>query len=103
LPADTKPSDYIVSLEITARKPGAPCECSGKTRYTALMAELAAIAASVASNCEFCLTYHTEHARKLGATSQEMAAAVATGRSIKEKPARAILKLAGRLLDTLPK
>jgi len=99
LPAGDKPSDYIVSLEITARKPGAICEIPEKSRYTPLAAQLASIAASVAANCEFCLTYHIEQARRLGATQAEMAAAVKTGRSVKEKPARAILKLAGRQLQ----
>jgi AhpD family alkylhydroperoxidase len=96
--ADTL-SESITSLEITARKPEASCGASVTSRYTPAVAELVAIGASVASNCEFCLTYHYEQGRRLGLTREEMSAAVATAKSIKDAPARAILKLAGRHLD----
>lgn len=66
--------------------------------YSAAVAELVAIGAAVASNCEPCLKYHIDQARKLGVSKADMARAVQTAQAVKENPAHAILSLADRLL-----
>jgi AhpD family alkylhydroperoxidase len=66
--------------------------------YSPAVAELVAIGAAIAANCEPCFRYHSAQARKLGVSSQDMARTVAMARAVKEAPARAILELAGRTL-----
>lgn len=61
--------------------------------------ELVAIGASIACGCMPCLKYHTDNARALGVTDEEMAKAVAMGQSVKETPARLVLELADRYLN----
>lgn len=73
--------------------------------YTAAVAELVAIGAAIASNCEPCFKYHFDQARKLGVSVEDMASAVETARAVKESPARSVLDLANRFLqrDAAPK
>jgi AhpD family alkylhydroperoxidase len=66
--------------------------------YTPAVEELVAIGAAIASNCEPCLSYHVEAARRLGVAEKDIAQAVQTARKVKETPARAILKVADALL-----
>lgn len=66
--------------------------------YTAAVAELVAIGAAIASNCEPCFKFHFDKARKLGVSLEDMARAVETARAVKESPARSILDLANRFL-----
>ena len=66
--------------------------------YTEAVAELVAIGASIASNCETCLKFHFDKGRKLGISLEDMARAVDTAQSVKEPPGRAVLLLADRLL-----
>jgi AhpD family alkylhydroperoxidase len=66
--------------------------------YTAAVAELVAIGAAIASNCELCFKFHFDKARKLGVSLEDMAGAVETARAVKESPARSVLELANRLL-----
>lgn len=66
----------------------------------AVTRELVAIGAAVGANCEPCLKYHYNEARRLGVEPTVMAAAVDVAREVKEAPARSILKLAGKLLGT---
>jgi AhpD family alkylhydroperoxidase len=61
-------------------------------------AELVAIGAAIAANCEPCFKYHYDQARKLGVSPGDMARAVALAQSVKETPARAVLALAERYL-----
>lgn len=68
--------------------------------YTPAVAELVAIGAAIASNCEPCFKYHFDKARKLGVSAGDMARAVATAQAVKESPARSILDLANRFLKT---
>ncbi len=68
--------------------------------YTPAVAELVAIGAAIASNCEPCLEFHVAKARKLGVVDEDIAEAVQTGRRVKESPARSILKRADELLGT---
>ena len=66
--------------------------------YTPAVAELVAIGASIASNCEPCFKFHFDKARKLGVSLEDMARAVETARAVRESPARSILELASRFL-----
>jgi AhpD family alkylhydroperoxidase len=66
--------------------------------YTEAVAELVAIGAAVGSNCEVCLKYHVDKARKLGVFPTDMHAAIQTAQMVKDTPARSILELAKRLL-----
>lgn len=67
--------------------------------YTEAIAELVAISAAIASNCEPCFRYHFDKARKLGVSLEDMARAVKTAQDVKEMPARSILELASRYLQ----
>jgi AhpD family alkylhydroperoxidase len=67
--------------------------------YTEAIAELVAIGAAIAANCEPCFRFHYSRARKLGVTKADMAQAVATARMVKEAPARAVLALAEKYLS----
>ena len=66
--------------------------------YTEAVAELVAIGAAVASNCEPCFKAHYDRARKLDVSREDMMRAVTTAQSVKETPARAVLELAQRYL-----
>ncbi len=70
-----------------------------KTIFSEAVAELVAIGAAVAANCEPCFKFHFDRARKLGVSREDMEQAVATAQAVKETPARAILALADRLLS----
>jgi hypothetical protein len=52
----------------------------------------------VASNCEACLKYHCNQARKLGVSNEEMIEAVNVALEVKEAPAGAMVQLAQKLL-----
>jgi len=93
LPPDTKPVDYLTSLEIQARKPVSTVE------YSAGVNELVAIGAAIAANCEPCLKYHYQQAQHLGVAKTDMARAVTTGAAVKDSPHQAILRLADRLTN----
>jgi len=67
--------------------------------FTQAVAELVAIGAAIAANCEPCFKYHYDQARKLGVSREEMLAAVRVGQSVKEAPARSVLVLAERYLS----
>lgn len=62
--------------------------------YTEQVNELVAIAA----NCEPCLKYHYDQARKLGVSDEDMLRAVRMAQRVKEAPAGRMLELASRLL-----
>ncbi len=66
--------------------------------YSPAVAELVAIGAAVAANCEPCFEYHYAQAKKLGVCPRDMAPAVAMAQAVKEAPARSILALAKRTL-----
>lgn len=67
--------------------------------YSPAVAELVAIGASIAANCERCFKYHFAQAKKLGVTCEDMACAVDTARRVKNAPAQAILEMAERFLN----
>lgn len=66
--------------------------------YSPAVAELVAIGAAIAANCEPCFKYHYARAQKLGVSSLDIARAVAMAQAVKEAPARAILGLAEQTL-----
>jgi AhpD family alkylhydroperoxidase len=68
--------------------------------FTDAVAELVAIGAAIASNCEPCLKFHYAAARKLGVSREDMACAVATAQGVKDTPAQSILMLADRILKS---
>lgn len=123
LPAGAKPSDYITSLDIQARKPaksnmnsgisakriplklaeGDPATCcvsSPASLWTPAVAELAAMGAAIAANCEPCLKYHYHEAQRLGISKADMAHAVRMAVTVKDAPHQSILRLADRLTGT---
>ena len=67
--------------------------------WSPIVEELVAIGASIACNCLPCLTYHTDKARSLGVSHEDMAKAVAMAEKVKRTPARLILELANRYMD----
>jgi AhpD family alkylhydroperoxidase len=72
---------------------------SAPSIFTEQVAELVAIGAAIASNCEPCFKYHYDQARKLGVEDADMRRAVDLAQKVKETPARAVLELASRYLD----
>ncbi|MFA5263873.1 MAG: arsenite efflux transporter metallochaperone ArsD [Opitutaceae bacterium] len=65
--------------------------------FTPAVAELVAIGAAIAANCEPCLRYHTREAEKLGVSAADMAKAVEQAARVKDSPHQAVLRLATRL------
>lgn len=62
------------------------------------IAELVAIGAAIAANCEPCLKYHHRKATELGITDEDMIQAVNVALRIKEQPTKMMVQLAQRLL-----
>ncbi len=69
-----------------------------RTLYTEAVAELVAIGAAIAANCEPCFKFHFDNARKLGVSHEDMLLAVNTAQGVKDAPARSVLDLANRML-----
>lgn len=67
--------------------------------FTDAVAELVAIGAAIAANCEPCFKHHFQQARKLGVSREDMMRAVRTAQSVKEAPAKSMLDLAHRYLE----
>lgn len=65
--------------------------------YSEAVAELVAIGAAVAANCEACLKYHYKRAQDLGVSADDLASAITTAQRVKETPARHMVALAERL------
>ncbi len=66
--------------------------------YTPAVAELVAIGAAIAANCEPCFRFHFEQARTLGVSTEDLASAVKTAQTVKDTPAQSIFDLAQRFL-----
>jgi AhpD family alkylhydroperoxidase len=66
--------------------------------FSDAVAELVAIGAAIASNCDPCFKYHYDKARKLGVSREDMWAAVTLAQNVKDTPAKAVLDLADRYL-----
>jgi AhpD family alkylhydroperoxidase len=69
-----------------------------KGLVTPAVAELIAIGASIASNCEPCFRHHYDQARRLGASNEDMIEAVNVALQVKNAPAQAMVRLAQRYL-----
>jgi AhpD family alkylhydroperoxidase len=80
LPAGAKIADYLVSLEVQARKP-APAAVESPARpadggiFRPEVGELVAIGAAVAANCEPCRKYHYDQATRQGGSTADIAQA----------------------------
>ncbi len=64
--------------------------------------ELIAIGASVTAHCQPCLTYHVERARTAGAAPDEIADAVAVGRTVRAGAGAKFDRLAASLAEREP-
>jgi len=60
------------------------------------VAELIAIGASAAANCDTCLRYHCKQAKRLGVSADDMASAVRIGLMVKQVPHDRLLAMAER-------
>lgn len=65
---------------------------------TPVVAELIAIGAAIAGNCETCFKYHYNQARKLGVSKDDIIDAVNIALQVKEAPAQAMVQLAQKYL-----
>lgn len=65
--------------------------------FSPAVAELVAIGAAIAANCEPCLKYHYRQAQSLGVSKVDMARAAEMGAKVKDSPHQSILRLANRL------
>jgi AhpD family alkylhydroperoxidase len=65
--------------------------------FTPAVAELVAIGASIAANCEPCLRFHVNEAEKLGVTKEDVSRAIAMATKVKEAPNKNVMRLAARL------
>jgi AhpD family alkylhydroperoxidase len=82
-------------LDLTESGPAEEAaEESDSGLVTPAVAELIAIGASIASNCEPCFRYHYDQARKLGVTNDDMLEAVNVALRVKDAPAQAMVRLA---------
>lgn len=70
--------------------------------FTPAVAELVAIGAAIAANCEPCLRYHEGEARKLGVSASDVARSVELAAKVKDAPHRNIMRLAARLTQMAP-
>ncbi len=68
--------------------------------FTEQVAELVALGAAIAANCEPCFKYHYDQARKLGVSGLDMRYAVDLAQKVKDTPARNMLNLAERYLGS---
>ena len=66
--------------------------------FTEAVAELVAIGAAIACNCEPCFKFHYDRARKLGVSKEDMTRAVDMAFAVKESPDQSIATLASRYL-----
>lgn len=74
--------------------------CCSQSLFSPAVAELVAIGAAIAANCEPCFKYHYTQAKKLSVSDADIAKAVGTAVGVKEAPAAAILKLANTIIGT---
>ena len=70
--------------------------------FTPAVAELVAIGAAIAANCDPCLRYHEGEAKKLGVSASDVARAVELAAKVKDAPHRNIMRLAAKLTRTEP-
>lgn len=61
-------------------------------------AELIAVAAAIAGNCEPCLKFHFSQAKKVGCSKDEIKEAMKIAKMVKESPIQTIYELADKLV-----
>ena len=88
--------------ETAPRLAAVAVEAPVQSLYTDAVAELVAIGAAIAANCNPCFKFHFQQARKLGISREDMMRAVKTAQSVKETPAKAMVQLAQRYLEGDP-
>jgi AhpD family alkylhydroperoxidase len=66
--------------------------------YSAAVAELVALGASIASNCMPCFDYHYQKARALGLSDEDISLAVRTALGVKQASGQAVMEVAERRL-----
>lgn len=93
---EIKQCGHYPSREQLAQWAQLPSEMS---LFTDEVAELVALGAAIASNCEPCFKFHYDRARTLGVTDADMRRAVDLAQRVKEAPARSVLVLARRYLN----
>lgn len=79
--------------------PRATAPAPSASVYNAVAAEFVALGAAIGANCEPCLRHHTRAALKVGIPIGDIAKAIAFAATVKETPARNILKLGERLVQ----
>lgn len=62
--------------------------------------ELVAIGASVTANCQPCLQYHADQARRFGAGEQEIAEAIEVGKQVRRGAGVKMDAFATKLVET---
>jgi AhpD family alkylhydroperoxidase len=70
--------------------------------FTPAVAELVAIGAAIAANCDPCLRYHVREAEKLGISASDISRAIELAAKVKDAPHRNMMRLAARLTQTEP-
>jgi AhpD family alkylhydroperoxidase len=91
---------YPAREELAARLELAPQ--TPPSLFTPAVAELVAIGAAVAANCEPCLRFHVNLAEKHGVSSADIANAVELAAKVKDAPHRSVLRLAAKLVQPKP-
>lgn len=86
------PSDCGCAAPANANSCAAPA-----AGFSPIAAQYVAIGAAIGANCEPCLRFHVREALRVGISAADIDKAVAKAASVKETPARSILKLAERL------
>jgi len=74
-------------------------DATPQSLFTDAVAELVAMGAAIAANCEPCFKFHYDKARKLGVSREDMLRAVTTAHNVKDASAKAMLDLAQRHLS----
>jgi AhpD family alkylhydroperoxidase len=73
-----------------------------KTLYNEAIAELVALGAAIAANCQPCFKHHHQRAQALGVSEDDMASAVNTATTVKKMAERETLQLADQMLSAAP-
>ncbi len=101
LPLVVVDGEVVASGAYPSRVELAAClglDAVGESLFTPAVAELVAIGAAIASNCEPCFKHHFSQARKMGVSKEDMFRAVELAQMVKDSPARHMLALAERYL-----
>jgi len=64
--------------------------------------ELVAIGASITANCQPCLQYHVDQARRFGATEQEIAEAIEVGKQVRRGASAKMDAFVSKLAGAIP-